>query len=375
MITLSPATLPAPPVHAGKIYFSGLNGLRAVAALAVVFSHIHMSLFWFNLPNLPTLALAEFGVTMFFALSGFLITYLLLAERASTGQIDVKKFYVRRILRIWPLYFLYLAVAVAVAWLLAGNAPNANLWYYLLFVPNVPSVLGVSLPFLSHYWSLGVEEQFYSFWPWTVKKVKNPIVFFVAFVLLFLLAKAVVSFTWGGYSDEYTLLYVTRFSCMAIGAVGAWLLYHNQQWALKLLVNRVAEAGAWAVVGLVLLNRFHVFSIIDHEIIAGVTVVLILNQGSGRPLIRLENRLLDFLGGISFGIYVYHPVLIFLLSFLLRDVLPGAYYQKLALVYATVVGGTIGVAYLSLTYLEKPFLAFKEKFTVVQSANRAAAAR
>jgi peptidoglycan/LPS O-acetylase OafA/YrhL len=152
-------------------------------------------------------------------------------------------------------------------------------------------------------------------------------------------------------------------------------LYQQQAWVLKLLVNRVAEAAAWAIIFLVAINRFHLLSIIDHEIIAGVTVVLILNQGGNRrPLLSLETRLLDYLGRISFGMYVYHPVVIFLLSLCLGPVLPESYLPRMAAVYTAVIGATVAVSYLSLTCLEKPFLAFKEKFAVVKSTNRAATA-
>jgi peptidoglycan/LPS O-acetylase OafA/YrhL len=371
MITVSPATLPPPPVRTGTLYFPGLNGLRAIAALAVLVSHINMGLMEFKLPNLPTLDLAGFGVTIFFALSGFLITYLLLTERADTGRIDVRKFYLRRILRIWPLYYLYLAVAVALPYVFSGTAPGTDLFYFLFFAPNVPFVFGTSLPYLAHYWSLGVEEQFYSFWPWVVKKFKHPVYFFGGFVCLWVGLKAGASLVWGGYSVPYTFLYVIRFDCMAIGALGAWVLYQRQAWVLQLLVNRVAEAVAWAVIGLVAVNRFHLLSIIDHEIIAGVTVVLILNQGGARrPLLNLETRLLDFLGRISFGLYVYHPVVIFLLSLCLGPVLPEAHWPRMAAVYAAIIGTTVAVAYLSLTCFEKPFLALKEKFAVVKSTNR-----
>src|SRR5271155_5691395 len=98
------------------VYFSGLNGLRAIAALSVVFSHTTTSLNQFGLNpfiygkfpdgTTKTTLLAAFGVTIFFALSGFLITYLLLEEK-KTKEINIKNFYIRRILRIWPLYYLY----------------------------------------------------------------------------------------------------------------------------------------------------------------------------------------------------------------------------------------------------------------------------
>ncbi len=370
MIATSSVTAPEPSVIGGRIYFSGLNGIRAIAALAVLVSHINMSFAQFNLPNLPTLDLAGFGVTIFFSLSGFLITYLLLAEKGITQTIDIPKFYVRRILRIWPLYFLYLLAAVATANFAGVASPENGLLYYLFFIPNIPLIAGNTFPFLAHYWSLGVEEQFYSFWPWVVKNSKQFFYFLVAFIFLFLILKVITNLIWGGYSIVYTFLYVTRFDCMAIGAIGAWLLYYQKKELLRMMVNPVAESAGWITLGFVLMNRFHTFSIIDHELIALVTVVLILNQCSGKgPLLNLETRALDFIGRLSFGIYVYHPLIIFLLASLFRNSLPDNYLLKLAFIFGLTFLATITFAYLSYRYFEKPALAFKEKYTIINSSS------
>ena len=108
-------------MNSKSIYFPGLNGIRAVAAIAVVISHITIALKDFGLdPHIfgtfddgkpKGYILAGYGVSVFFVLSGFLITYLLISEKDS-HSIDIKKFYIRRILRIWPLYYLYLIIAV-----------------------------------------------------------------------------------------------------------------------------------------------------------------------------------------------------------------------------------------------------------------------
>src|SRR5688572_28294357 len=91
------------------VHLRGLNGLRAFAAFAVVISHIRLAYGDFGLPTVDGLLLARYGVTVFFAISGFLITYLLLQEKQTTGTVDIKSFYWRRVLRIWPLYYFYLA--------------------------------------------------------------------------------------------------------------------------------------------------------------------------------------------------------------------------------------------------------------------------
>lgn len=165
-----------------KIYFPNLNGLRFIAAFLVIIHHIeqfksisNFENYWDKIPFIGIIG--KLGVILFFVLSGFLITYLLLTEEQSFKKISIGKFYVRRILRIWPLYFFI----ILLAFLILPNIdlfvlPNfdkdviySNLFLklllYAIFFPNlVLSLLGV-VPYASHTWSIGTEEQFYLVWP------------------------------------------------------------------------------------------------------------------------------------------------------------------------------------------------------------------
>ena len=105
------------------IYLPGLNGLRAIAALSVVIAHVSQEgIADFGLPRLFDLPMAGYGVTLFFVISGFLITYLLISEIKKTDTVSVSKFYIRRILRIWPIYYLFILISVIVFSLL--NSPT-----------------------------------------------------------------------------------------------------------------------------------------------------------------------------------------------------------------------------------------------------------
>src|SRR5206468_6085258 len=110
------------------------------------------------------LQMAGFGVSIFFSLSGFLITYLLILENGLHG-INIRNFYLRRIFRIWPLYYLYFAICLILLLVLHINAEPQTLLYYIFFAADVPFILNSTLILLGHYWSIGVEEQFYLFWP------------------------------------------------------------------------------------------------------------------------------------------------------------------------------------------------------------------
>ncbi len=355
------------------IYLSGLNGIRAIAAIAVIISHIGLNLELYVIPNLGGYALASFGVTMFFALSGFLITYLLLREKEKTNTIKVRKFYFRRILRIWPLYYFYLIITLAVI----GFTVNQYSWMYIFLLPNVPFTLNASglfaatLPYLNHYWSVGVEEQFYAFWPWIVKKSKK--IFFAMFIfsILFFLMKVVLSML-DAPKFILTLLHYTRFGCLAMGGVGAYLLIQQNNLFLKIVQHKVLEVSAWLIILLIAINRFHIFSIIDHEIVTIATLVIIINQvNNSRRLISLENKVFDYLGKISYGLYIYNPLIIFLVSLLLKNYLSPYYSVNIILIYSITILVVIGVSHLSYFYFEKRFLTIKDKFAVVKSKSSA----
>ena len=140
------------------VHLTGLNGLRAIAALAVVFAHTTLLLPEFNLVpifgysqdgTITGTTLAGFGVSIFFSLSGFLITYLLLLEKEKQ-PISVKNYYLRRILRIQPLYFLYIFITLLFLYLFQINFSGKQLIFYFLFAANIPFITGYEIYLLGH---------------------------------------------------------------------------------------------------------------------------------------------------------------------------------------------------------------------------------
>ncbi|MEC4005492.1 acyltransferase [Flavobacterium sp. SUN052] len=359
-----------------KIYLPGLNGIRAIAALSVVFSHINNRLDYFKLPKRQLLDLANFGVTIFFTLSGFLITYLLLKEKEKTGTIDVKKFYIRRILRIWPLYFIYLIIVIFF------NGISTVQWpiiFVLLMIPNLRnSFAGITniavgnhnLTYMTgHYWSLGVEEQFYAFWPWIIKKSKKILEVLVLFPLVYLIIKIVLRL-FHAPAGIITFFNYTRFGCLAIGALGAYLFFNNSMKFKYWFTTKIFEISAWILLLFVAFNKFHLTSIVDHEIIAVVTLVIIMNQiNNPRKTINLENKVFDFLGKISFGMYVYNPLVIYLMAFIINPFIIENILLKQVLIYVLVVPAVVLTAYLSYAYFEKIFLKLKYNYAIVESAS------
>lgn len=358
------------------IHFKGLNGIRSIAALAVVLSHITLSLGDFNLdPSIfgtengkpKGLLLAGFGVSIFFVLSGFLITYLIQTEK-DQHVINIRKFYMRRILRIWPLYYLYLFIIVLFLLLTHEKIDMSSLLLYVFYSANIPFITGHTIQFIAHYWSLGVEEQFYLFWPWVNKYTKSILRFcLVGIIFLIGLKMSLHIFFPNTILEE--IIHVTRFHCMLIGALGAILYKSENKFFIKIIDTKIVQSFSWFIIFLVAINQFHIASFIDNEIISVVALFIIVGQIKERNrIVNLDLRIFNFLGNISYGIYVIHPILIYLSSKVIGDLQINSLLKYL-IVYSSITGLTIFSAHLSFKYFEKYFLKFKEKFTVVKSSS------
>lgn len=358
-----------------RFHLKGLNGLRAIAALAVVVSHLLvMGSSQFGLPeNKRGLDLGGFGVSIFFSLSGFLITYLLLTEKEKFRTINIKAFYIRRMLRIWPLYYFYLAISVTTILILNTGQLPGSLLFYVFLCANVPFIAGTELPLLGHYWSLGVEEQFYLFWPWVIKLSKNLLRYLLIFTAVMLVLKIGFRILYGLYHLEwpYMAIHVTRFECMAIGAIGAVLCFQNNNLFRRFVFHPTTQVAAWLAIFLMIPNLFHIASVIDNDIVAGITVILIMNVAMNtKTLISLDFPLFDFLGKISYGIYVYHPLILFLLHKWMGDYVRGiGLTGRYMIVFTAVILSTIFIAWLSYELFEKRFLNLKAKFALIPSSS------
>jgi len=363
------------------VHLSGLNGIRAIAAMAVLFGHTTLNLDTFGLNSYilgtkadghaATTTLANYGVTMFFALSGFLITYLLLEEKR-VQPISIRNFYARRILRIWPLYFSYMLFAMLTTVLYDLPWAKGDLLYYVFLAANFAMVFDHAIALLGHYWSLGVEEQFYAFWPWVVKKssrvFRTTILVCATLIALKLILRVIdIQTNDGNVSWPYAFLEATRIHCMLFGALGAILLFRGHALFLGFCTHLVTQLAAWTAILFVAFNRFHVISVLDNELIALVTVVIIVAQAQKKNrIVKLDNRWMDALGKISYGIYMIHPLVLFYLAKVISLTDAGNLLNYLG-VYGAVFGTTILVAHLSYRYFEKPFLRMKDRYSAVKS--------
>lgn len=372
-----------------KTYFPNLNALRFLAAFAVIIHHVEQTKWLYGLPNSfgnATINLmGSMGVTLFFVLSGFLITYLLLQEKQETHTISVGKFYMRRVLRIWPLYYLVVLLGLFVLphfefFHVPGWSADTFLGFdvklllFLLILPNAVLVLYPPMPFMKQTWSIGVEEQFYIIWPLIIKYTRNYLL--PLFVILVSLVFFTNFFFWisnSGYIRNERLLSVLNFlkwylsyfrvGSMAIGGMAAYTLFFDQQKILRLLYAGPVQYTVYSL--LILLFAFGTWvPYIQHELYSCLFAVLILNlAANAKTVLRIENKSFNYLGKISYGLYMLHPLAI---TFAFR--LVQLWYQKVEgvvpnlLLYVSTFVLTFLLAFLSYQYFEKVFLKSKHKF-------------
>ncbi len=155
---------------------------------------------------------------------------------------------------------------------------------------------------------------------------------------------------------------------MLVGVAGAILYYWGNRIFLRISTHILTQALSWLCIALLIVNKFHIASVIDGEIISMVALFLIMGQITKKNnILNLENKLFDLIGKISYGIYVIHPIIIFFTAQLI-----GRLEDKVAnylIVYSIITALTILLAYLSYEYYEKLFLKLKNKYTTIRSAS------
>ncbi|HEY0298122.1 MAG TPA: acyltransferase [Arachidicoccus sp.] len=374
-------------------FFKGLNALRFFAAFLVVMHHAETIRRKNGLANFEWFSFFRNGtnaVNFFFVLSGFLITYLLLKENRQTGTVSIKKFYVKRILRIWPLYFLLVIAGALVIPALIRllhidyEMPYTfgQVWiYFVSFLPGlVTYYFGHHL--LEPLWSIGVEEVFYLIWAPVFKFCKRkilPVLLSVIVVkaVLILLGLSVIK------NDLFNYIVNTfNFEAMAVGGLGAYFIYNRQRslaglWIYKtpvqiviylllavfLLFNINIGNTVWkAVFGLPVISGMLIDFLFLYLII-GVSLI-------DHNLIRLKSKVLSYLGEISYGIYMFHMILVFMIIlFLKKQLLPLSLTAGTLVFYAIITPAVILVASLSRFYFEKFFLDLKGKSLKNKTSN------
>lgn len=367
------------------VYFSGLNGLRFFAAFLVIITHsesIRAKLGFFHISQWSISRNGGLAVQFFFVLSGFLISYLLFQEFRNTNTISVKQFYWRRVLRIWPLYYLIAFVGLYLLPYLVlplmGQPFHADfdIWtgsfLFLFFLPNLANAW-FETQHLHPLWSIGVEEQFYLVWAPLVKYLRQ---YFIAICLAIIVLKiSLMQYCIAFFPTSWVTAFVAtlQFECMAIGGLGAYWLFHGGKVAENIWFSKPIQILVFLLIGSqifahIALNNSDLwlskiwqfaFNGIPYSIISNLLFLyLILNIAQNpKRIINTDNKILHFLGEISYGLYMYNPLVINLVVKVFAKKLQ-ALPQPIFLIamYLLTMLVLVIVSYLSFRFFEKPIL-------------------
>jgi peptidoglycan/LPS O-acetylase OafA/YrhL len=388
-----------------KLYFPNLNGVRAIAAFMVIIFHIELIKCEFGIKNFLgyTHLGGDLGVILFFVLSGFLITYLLMEEEKLTNKISLKNFYIRRILRIWPLYFF---ITISCLFILPHISylyePSYNLnpviqsrliqvLLYFFFLSNVLTGLFSHVNFARPTWSVSVEEQFYLFWPILLKFSKNKAkvirnVFLLYWIIRILTKIVKTNFFMSHFPSlnflshlEVIWLY-TPFDILSVGAFTGYILYKKTERILKIVYNKYVQVVVFILLPILIYILRFSFTInignfqsddLNNLAYSILFAILIVNlAGNPKVIINLENRILNYLGKISYGLYLYHwVVVVFIINILKKTTLNTNSIAYNLILYGLCIGSTIATAHISYIFFELKFLSLKHKFSVIISGD------
>ena len=240
-------------------YFKGLDALRFFAAFLVMLMHMRSNQGRMGLemlPEWPVFFKGLVAVSFFFVLSGFLITYLLLGEQSDTGTVSIKRFYMKRIFRIWPLYFIVIAIGAAFYWYIAPRLgidfevnykKSTALFLYIFFGANLMNSLYHVGGILHITWSIAVEEQFYLFWAPLVKKFKDNIPIVLASVFAISLSINILNaYNVFGLSEGWKqFVHTLQFHYMAMGGYFAYMVFKDREKVVSHFFSRVSWGSSY----------------------------------------------------------------------------------------------------------------------------------
>jgi peptidoglycan/LPS O-acetylase OafA/YrhL len=370
-----------------KVFFPNLNGIRFLAAFAVFLHHFEQYRYIFGLDHffhIPFFdGIGKLAVVCFFVLSGFLITYLLMEEKQVKSTINLKKFYIRRILRIWPVYFLLVIVGFLVLprfsvfhvpdWSehLSGNF-YIKFLFYLLILPNLIASFTYPIPNVTQSWSLGTEDQFYLAWPFIIKKSHKLLSWFVGIIVVYLIIKLSIALLESSFPTERGKFFwssIQRFwnffavDCMALGGIGAYLAHKKPIEWFRFIFSKPFQIVLYSLTIFLLLIDFKV-PVFKYEMYAILFILIILNAAwNPKTLINFEFEPFKYMGKISYGFYMYHPAMI---VFIINIFMPLGWTNYFVL-FASSLSLAVLFSAFSFEFYEKGFLISKNKFTVVES--------
>jgi peptidoglycan/LPS O-acetylase OafA/YrhL len=376
-----------------KTYFPNLDGLRFLLAFGIMIIHIERVKFLENRPTIHIIVhytfIGEYLVSIFFVLSGFLITYLLLKEKKEDNSINLRAYYARRMLRIWPLYYLILILGFFVFpyYDMYSNSAHSihvqkHFWVYitgcfLLLSPIIRSAGGLPGA-IGPIWSVGVEELFYLCWPLFLKKLKRYLLLFCGIIIFIIIIRngliignIVLNMR---NSHETVFLFLRevieqyRISCMAIGGIGAYLVVFEKNKILACIYRKDIQWITYIITFTLFLVKFGVnkYFGINQELYSILFVIIITNLATNpQSIINLNYKWMTYLGKISYGTYLYHYPIIRIVSLRLTEYVfkrEISGWQMNIILYVITFVFTIFIATLSYEFFENYFMKMKRRY-------------
>lgn len=378
-----------------RVHFHNLDVLRFLAAFMIVIMHGYNAVIgWQGLPrpiqkypgerfpnteNMNDLGLwiraivnnLDFGVEFFFLISGFLITYLIITEINKTGKLHIPRFYFRRALRIWPLYFLVLAVIPYLATITEDTEPNY--WWNILFVNNYHSILQRDFePMIAHYWSISIEEHFYLFWPLLLAFIpfKKMPQLFVTIIFVSIASRVYFYNTSPDWYYHIRLNTLCRMDTLALGGLLAWVVFNAKSFEFRV--------PGWIRIMIYLTFIFVIAAEPAHDVTSvlgaafkryayTVFLAFILMNYLFNPDAWFnfkKKNILHYLGKISFGIYLWHNILF---TFIMKKIVWTYELDGFITFWIIYLSITLALAILSYELIEKHFLKLKNRFAIIHT--------
>lgn len=353
--------------------FSSLDGLRGISIIFVILSH-----FMFYSEFIAKTNFGFIGVEIFFVISGFLITTLLLKERIQHGSISLRKFYIRRALRILPVVFLFLITLSILNLVFKLGISGISFLSSIFFVKNLP-IPNASDWYSAHLWSLGVEEQFYLIFPFflarvSIKKYKNFILLLIFFipVLNYLFFNKIGLFYSNRIVHNISLVFVNLFgSGTALILVGSYLsiLIFTKSKFLFFVLHPSPKLLSLIIFVVAILIRIpssflyvQYFSDVIFAFMIGI--VILLNLNAGNYMARFLNlKLVSQIGILSYSLYIWQQI------FTYKQPWGGKFPYSGSVIFNLTL--LIIVGFISYNFFEKKFLNLKRRFSNVGTpANR-----
>jgi peptidoglycan/LPS O-acetylase OafA/YrhL len=353
-------------------FFGSLDGLRALSIIGVIWFHSWWGTPYYpTLQTLPVLRQGEWGINIFFVISGFLITTLLLREQKRSGAISIRDFYIRRSLRIWPLYYATVALYVVIILTFQRGTPRAHSFFHYLpsfltytytwcITPNWPAG-----PF-NLAWTLATEEQFYAFWPLVLRFFRG--IWSTVVIIGVIALRIAAGYGWTnrvlppGWLPTRIVLSVAIAICLGVLLAQALDSERGFRWLSAILGAKWAAPAALAVLAICLMPAHPpvLTALVATTALIGACVI---REDNGlAPILRL--RPIAYIGVLSYGMYLLNSLSAYSVRLALGQV--GLIHPLV--VFPCALGLAVAAASLSYRYFETPFLELKKRFSHVRPA-------